>query len=239
VPWTSADASEYRDKGNVEFRNRLVNGFIPDGSRPKPSQDHTSAVTTTHATIAVVDEISSIKYSSCTGDTLETSLEELDYLNPGINTSKSTVGFVDLSIAHGPRTLSTSHSSEWPIGLLPNLNSPTCNYSEVINTDNKALTFVNVDPLRPTTIGRQKRRPFAIGDRAETKATRQLKACLRCRMQRIRVSRNKMSGLSLEKPHSHLNSVKLMRKIPVGLASRVRARPWFKRFTLFHACVID
>ncbi|KAK0642132.1 hypothetical protein B0T16DRAFT_334307 [Cercophora newfieldiana] len=51
------------------------------------------------------------------------------------------------------------------------------------------MTFVSVNPLEPTTHVRQKRGAFKNHElREETHKTRDLKACIRCRMQKIRCS---------------------------------------------------
>jgi hypothetical protein len=58
------------------------------------------------------------------------------------------------------------------------------------DASSEALRFIPVDPLQPQPLTRPQRRgPFQDRDRQEeTSRTRGLKACVRCRMQKIRVS---------------------------------------------------
>jgi len=91
-------------------------------------------------------------------------------------------------------------SSSWPLQSLQPLNhgrfddgsSVGHNASVGEGKSNGALRFVPEHPLQPQTVSRvQRRGPFQDRDRQEeTGRTRGLKACVRCRMQKIRVRAN-------------------------------------------------
>lgn len=99
-----------------------------------------------------------------------------------------------------PWEIVENFSSSWPLQPLQPLNhgrfddgsSVGHNASVGEGKSNGALRFVPEHPLQPQTVSRvQRRGPFQDRDRQEeTGRTRGLKACVRCRMQKIRVRAN-------------------------------------------------
>ncbi|KAK5662535.1 hypothetical protein OQA88_8447 [Cercophora sp. LCS_1] len=178
VPWPNADASHFQDSDQIGYRNRLLNGFIPAGNPEKvarlqaasstpPQGPDSSGSGDTHQNVGNIDlaahALSALVDSSVVNISSDQDLTELE--------SSSTV----FDFSQTPN----SDFSEWSLVQLPNAGSQS---NEIV-----PMTFVAVNPLEPSTGTRQKRGPFQDNRlREETNKTRQLKACIRCRMQRVR-----------------------------------------------------
>ena len=91
-----------------------------------------------------------------------------------------------------------SQSSGWP--MAGNYGRPAQLHPKAgENASNDAIRFISVDPVQPQGLARPQRRgPFQDRERQEeTSRTRGLKACVRCRMQKIRVCQHELR-------HGHL-----------------------------------
>ncbi len=79
---------------------------------------------------------------------------------------------------------------DWAINVPFGVSAQPSANSGLADVSSDALRFIPVDPIQPQAISRpQKRGPFQDRERQEeTSRTRGLKACVRCRMQKIRVS---------------------------------------------------
>lgn len=194
VPWTS-DASHYRDKDQLAYRQRLMNGFIPvsiNGSDQPLTGGLRKSPTPSIGTRA--EKGPGADYgSSTTGDlsalvdSASIDVSDSGYLNTDPSSSKSVQDIADLSSAFTTDAISAD-SPEWSLGLLSDVkDAPSCDFQDGAS---RGVTFVSFNPLELSADAtRQKRGPFRNDQlREETNKTRQLKACVRCRMQKTRVS---------------------------------------------------
>ena len=184
------------------YRNRLMNGFVPVGNRhkgsiqqlvmdmpPKSPGSHADTGADREREAAGIDypDPSAGVMSPLVGPaTIGTSPST--YLSFDSDSPKPAGDFVDVSSAVVTDNVS-ANSAEWSLGLLPDGKGLGYEFQDSTSKDLVPMTFVSCNPLEPVAASRLKRGPFRNDQlREETNKTRQLKACVRCRMQKARVS---------------------------------------------------
>jgi len=194
IPWTSADASDYRDRDHIEYTNHLNHGFVPaDREDRVPSPEVQQAAAARNSQLGMGPPLSNETTSVSNTDLAVTAMSAL-LQSPGNPSSSGTITELETLSTEGDfsttPTVGSSDAAWTSVELMPNQEpSPSTVYQQNTNRELTPVTFVPVNPLQPSGTGRQKRGPFQNDQlREETNKTRQLKACLRCRMQKTRVS---------------------------------------------------
>ncbi|KAK1751523.1 cutinase transcription factor 1 beta [Echria macrotheca] len=193
IPWTSSDASQYRNNERVTYMNHLNHGFVPDDRISVPSFGVERAVPPGSSQFTMSTGSGNETMSVSDTDLATTAMTALLH-SPAQTSSGGTVVEVDRQSNVGGYSNTPAVSSseaQWTlVDMTPDQeSSASAVYEENTGKELMPVTFVPVNPMQPSGSGRQKRGPFQNDQlREETNKTRQLKACLRCRMQKTRCS---------------------------------------------------
>ena len=190
VPWISPDASTYREdhRGYLDYRHRQLNGFVPVGKNAPSHQLQLEA-----AQNSTVDSPQESEPASALDPESAALSALVDITSSDVASSVPQDDPADTSdtTATVPGTATPSESSTSWTQLVSDAGSPA--YTTAGSADGEGtsgqMTFVPVNPLEPSSLVRRKRGPFQNEQlRRDTGITRQIKACIRCRLQRTRVS---------------------------------------------------
>ncbi|KAK0725842.1 hypothetical protein B0H67DRAFT_571698 [Lasiosphaeris hirsuta] len=194
VPWASADASHYRDRDYLDIQNRNLNGFVPSGNSQKWAVPEKQGASSPRSAPSANTQTHANKESSTGTDPDAVDLSALIAPSP---ISGSPSGRLPMpgsvremtETSDGSMTVGNTPASEWSSQLISEAGTSSYDFPPppATSTELSPVMFVPCNPQEPVAMSRQKRGPFQNDQlREETNKTRQLKACLRCRMQKTR-----------------------------------------------------
>jgi len=192
--WASVDASPYRHPDHVANRNR--NGFLGGSVQPPAPLDCSSPEQQFSAAVDAAVETFTATGGAFTSSLAGTAISAL-FTSGSENVDSRRVVDETGSVSDLVSNFNDADSSDWPLVPFPNSDGAHSELQLGTSRELVPVTFVSFDPLEPMAQARQKRGAFRSDQlREETHKTRQLKACLRCRMQRIRVSTSERKSCS-------------------------------------------